>query len=283
MMSKITGFANAHVFWGLIIRFLMFIVLAVISGFQDLIGQIRTKLKFRTEQSKIFELKNSYKGERCFVICTGPSLTIDDLNLLKDEYTFAMNSIFLLLDKTTFRPSFYGCIDEEVFEKMKDNIFKYESDIAKVFISGRIRKHLKVLSPHWYNVSCNVAYHTYDRWFKNRFWCRFSGDAVFGTYDMYSVTHFLIQIAVYMGFKDIYLIGADCNQRVGKQVHFMDYGIDDRTLDTSRERNICGYEEIKRNMSRNNFSVYNATRGGELDVFERVNLDDLLSPKTSRG
>ena len=62
-----------------------------------------------------------------------------DLELIKDEYTFAMNSISLLFDKTDFRPSFYGCIDEGVFEKMKDSIMKYDSPNTKVFISGRLR------------------------------------------------------------------------------------------------------------------------------------------------
>ena len=40
------------------------------------------------------EYKNKYKGERCFIICNGPSLTQEDYIKLKDEYTIGMNMIF---------------------------------------------------------------------------------------------------------------------------------------------------------------------------------------------
>ena len=35
--------------------------------------------------SRLKEFENKYNGERCFIIATGPSLTIDDLEKLKDE------------------------------------------------------------------------------------------------------------------------------------------------------------------------------------------------------
>ena len=93
---------------------------------------------------------------------------------------------------------------------------------------------------------------------------------------MYSITHVLIQLAVYMGFKEIYLLGADCNQSKGKQIHFEEYGVPDTTIDPERERNIVGYKEVKKYCDNHDVTVYNATRGGELEVFERRNLDDVL-------
>ncbi|MBU9725207.1 6-hydroxymethylpterin diphosphokinase MptE-like protein [Diplocloster modestus] len=278
MMTRISDFTNVHTMIGFFVRMFLFVVLKLFSLFQEITGFLRDSFHIQTEQSRIRELKDTYKGKRCFVICTGPSLNIDDLELIKDEYTFAMNSISLLFDKTDFRPSFYGCIDEGVFEKMKDSIMKYDSPNTKVFISGRLRKYLDSgLPSYWYNVSCNVAYHTYDRWFRNKFWCKFSDNAVRGTYDMYSVTHFLIQIAAYMGFSEVYLVGADCNFPKGGKIHFIEHGIPDTTIDTARERNICGYEEIRRYTQTHDLKVYNATRGGMLETFNRVNLDTLIS------
>ena len=194
---------------------------------------------------------------------------------LQDETTFAMNSVLLLYKKTKFRPTYYGVIDEGVFLKLYKNIIRHSAESKAVFLSRRCTKHSKMLD-NWYEIPINVAYHTYDRWFKNFFWAKFSDDAYTGVYDMYSVTHFLIQIAVYMGFKEVYLLGADCNQRVGKQVHFAEYGVPDASLDTARERNICGYEEIKKYCDKHDVTVYNATRGGELEVFERKNLEEVL-------
>lgn len=275
MMTKLLQIADKNIVFKFIIFAYIWFGTKIIDTTYE-IGRFLRKIGIsRRKYKKIMSLKDKYKGERCFVICTGPSLTIDDLNLLKGEYTFGMNSISLLFDNTDFRPSFFGCIDEGVFLKMYDNIQKYDDDKIPVFISGRAAKHCE-LKPHWYEIPVNVAYHTYDRWVKNKFWCKFSDDAYAGVYDMYSVTHFLIQIAVYMGFKDIYLLGCDCNQVKGRQVHFKDYGVPDASIDTSRERNINGFEEVKRYCDTHDVTVYNATRGGMLEVFERVDLDKIL-------
>lgn len=278
MMTKLLQIADKNIVFKFIIFAYIWFGTKIIDTTYE-IGRFLRKIGIsRRKYKKIMSLKDKYKGERCFVICTGPSLTIDDLNLLKGEYTFGMNSISLLFDNTDFRPSFLGCIDEGVFLKMYDNIQKYDDDKIPVFISGRAAKHCE-LKPHWYEIPVNVAYHTYDRWVKNKFWCKFSDDAYAGVYDMYSVTHFLIQIAVYMGFKDIYLLGCDCNQVKGRQVHFKDYGVPDASIDTARERNINGFEEVKRYCDTHDVTVYNVTRGGMLEVFERVDLDKVLLTK----
>ena len=193
MMTRIYEFTNKHRLIGQVVKISMFIALICLSTISNIRGFFRDRLNLNTEQAKVRELKDKYHGKRCFIVCTGPSLTIEDLELIDNEYCFAMNSVNLLYEKTAFRPSFYGCIDEGVFEKMKGLIEQYDAPETKVFISGRLRKHINGKLPNnWYNVSNNVAYHAYDRWFKNKFWCKFSDNAVRGTYDMFSVTHFLI-------------------------------------------------------------------------------------------
>ena len=66
------------------------------------------------------ELKDSHKGERCFIVATGPSLTFEDLHAIKDEFSFGMNSCVLALDKTDWIPSLYGIQDEYVYLKIRD-------------------------------------------------------------------------------------------------------------------------------------------------------------------
>ena len=51
--------------------------------------------------------KDIHKGERCFIIATGPSLTMEDLEALKSEYTFGMNSICIFVNKR--KHSFNKC------------------------------------------------------------------------------------------------------------------------------------------------------------------------------
>ena len=43
--------------------------------------------------------KNIHKGERCFIIGTGPSLKTEDLDKLKDEFTFSSHRIFEIFPK----------------------------------------------------------------------------------------------------------------------------------------------------------------------------------------
>ncbi len=57
-------------------------------------------VKYKEELLKLSEYKDKYKGRSCFVIGTGPSLTVEDLNAIANEYTFASNSIFRYFDKT---------------------------------------------------------------------------------------------------------------------------------------------------------------------------------------
>lgn len=56
-------------------------------------------------------LKDSHKGERCFVIGNGPSLQADDLEKLKNEFTFAANRIYDMFKLTDWRPNMYLAVD----------------------------------------------------------------------------------------------------------------------------------------------------------------------------
>lgn len=274
-MTEIVNISKRNKFYNLSVKIACKIALSILNLKNEFGRFLRSINITMPKYIKIKKLHNKYAGKRCFILCTGPSLTISDINLLRDEYTFGMNSICLLYDKTDFRPTFYGCIDEGVWLKLHENILKYDTKSTTLFIGNRQTKHDKLRS-HWYEIPINVAYHTYDRWFKGKFWCKFSDNAYKGVYDLYSVTHFLIQIAVYMGFSRIYLLGADCTFPKNGKIHFADYGVPDTTIDTAGERNICGYEKIKEYCDNHDVKVYNATRGGNLEIFERVNLENVL-------
>ena len=92
-----------------------------------------------------------------------------------------------------------------------------------------------------------------------------------------------------MGFKDIYLIGAD-NDFFQSKIHFEDTnceGIIDRY--TEEEKKGPGYkmqmsmnkgwEEMVKVGKQMGVNIYNATRGGKLEVFPRVKLEDALKGK----
>ena len=225
--------------------------------------------------SKIKYFKDKNKNDRCFIVATGPSLTFNDLEMLKDEKTFGMNSIVKILNKTNWKPTYYGIQDIKVYEKLKHDILN--SNLNTVFISNIIaRKHIipdgSIVFPlHFLNhiYSSNKSYNT-----------KFSGDIYSIVYDGYSVTYSLLQIAVYMGFKEIYLLGCDTiysNNK--KKQHFVESGHYDPAYKTAGDRMTVGYLTAKKYADTHGIKIYNATRGGMLEVFPRVNLDEILRPK----
>ena len=72
--------------------------------------------------NEIKSYKNIHKGQRCFIIGTGPSLTADDLNKLKNEVTFGSNRIFEIFSQTDWRPTYYMNQDYKLICKYVDEI-----------------------------------------------------------------------------------------------------------------------------------------------------------------
>jgi len=103
----------------------------------------------------------------------------------------------------------------------------------------------------------------------------FSDDCYDVVYDGYSITYSLLQLAVYMGFKEIYLLGADCSYAKQGPHHFIETGVVDPNSLIAGERMIRAYKVVKNYVDKNGIKIYNATRGGYLELFERVSMDDI--------
>jgi len=220
-------------------------------------------------------LKGKYAAKRCFITCTGPSLTINDLEKLENEYVFGMNSICLIHNKTDWKPDFFGIQDLAVYDKLKEILQNTNNGI--VFAPYEFRK-LRNTPEDWIYFHISGAYHLYDRKYKEKFWSRFSDDSYVTVYDGFSITYSLIQIAIYLGFDEIYLIGADCDY-MGSEQHFIEYGkfVKGQSAVTATDRNIVSYMKAKEYADANQIKIINVTRGGKLEVFQRKTLDEVLA------
>lgn len=223
----------------------------------------------------IEKFRNIHKGKRCFIVATGPSLTVSDLNKLKelDQISFSMNKIFYAFDQTTWRPDYYMVSDPKITSMCRDEI--KEIDCVAKFITD--------LDESFWS-ACND---------ENIFWIhehrfmegkeRFSSDVSISFEFASTVTFLAIQLAVYMGFEKIYLLGTDHsggNEVNAPERHF--YG----NLDTKSFYYKFDYESLgrlendylaaKHYTDNHGVQIINATRGGNLEVFERANLDELF-------
>jgi hypothetical protein len=98
------------------------------------------------------------------------------------------------------------------------------------------------------------------------------------------------QFAAYMGFKEIYLIGVDHHFHISKNSRgeivvdnsVKDYFTDkynedkDKLYIPNTEKSTLTYVAMKEQCEKREIRVYNATRGGKLEVFERVDFDLLF-------
>ena len=64
------------------------------------------------KNEKIAQLKDRNAGGRCFIVATGPSLKMEDLDTLNQqgEYSIGVNRIYLAFDKTDWRPDYYVAV-----------------------------------------------------------------------------------------------------------------------------------------------------------------------------
>ena len=89
-----------------------------------------------------------------------------------------------------------------------------------------------------------------------------------------------------MGFKEIYLIGVDCNYSPGNSVITQESYFDPRLYNSKRayaapevDTNLQAYARAKEVCEHRGIKIYNATRGGKLEIFERADIDNVLNNK----
>ena len=235
---------------------------------------------FYDENAAFLEsLKDKHKGQRCFVIATGPSLTLDDVEKMKNEVTIGVNSLYRLYSKTDFRPTYYTVLDEEVQKKTEESIDKYD----RLSTSGTFMNNLRRIKRSDVNY-IPLCYQ--NHWFKlgdSRFDysknLKYSTDLLWGFYDKYTITNLAIDLAIYLGCKEIYLIGVDCNWS-GPKIHFDESDNATRMPHDlayhTQKAMMTGYRFMEKETKKRGIHILNATRGGMLEEFDRVDFDSLF-------
>lgn len=245
---------------------------------------------FNSNEKAIKRLKGIHKGERCFIIGNGPSLNELDLTKLKDEYTFGVNAIFLNHEKMKFHPSYYVVEDNLVAEDRKDEINTYKGPKIKFF--GNFARYC--LRPDDNTIFLNLIRNYADENFKPYFSDNILRKVGVGG----SVTYVCLQIAYYMGFDEVYMIGFDHNYTIPKSAvisnenkHSFDitsteddinhfnkeyFGKGYRWHNPNVERMEKGFEKARDMFDKDDRKVFNATKGGHLNVLERVEYNSLF-------
>jgi hypothetical protein len=186
-----------------------------------------------------------------------------------------MNNIVKGFHKTDWRPTYYGIQDVSSYEECEQSIFKTPTLIP--FVPDWIVKRGYTVPSHTVLFPFSLYKHR-SLLTEVKLSTKFSENVAALVYDGYTITYSLLQIAIYMGFKDIYLLGCDCYYSPDpKKRHFLETQRIDPDAMTAADRMLYAYKVVKRYADKYHIRIYNATRGGHLNVFERVSLEEVLS------
>lgn len=249
----------------------------VIFKYKKQIKYQNNKYRVKTgEDLRIFH--NIAEGKRCFIIGNGPSLTLDDLDSLQNEITFASNGIFNIFDKVNWRPTYYFLGDPHYAQYVQEAILKpIQASMYTFLIYTHLEKYNKLVldfnNVYFYKQPYRTIFDSLEDKIVRGNRPRFSKDITKCMYSAGTITYEMLQMAIYMGFSEIYLIGLDHSYRFGS--HFD--GCDD--MYTKGPEKLTkwdyAYEECKRHAEYRGIKIYNVTRGGYLETFERKNFDDI--------
>ncbi|QTE85279.1 6-hydroxymethylpterin diphosphokinase MptE-like protein [Shewanella algae] len=238
--------------------------------------------------SDLKKLKDKFKGQRCFILGNGPSLNKCDLELLKNEYSFGVNGIFYKTKEMGYKPTFYVVEDSHVMKDNRQQINDY--DVEYKFFPVNYKSYIKNRK-NTYFFKMNEGF--YVEHSPNYCVPRFSADISSTIFCGQSVTMLNFQIAYYLGFSEIYLIGMDFSYDIPKTAtvngndiisneddvnHFHpDYFGKGKTWhDPHLDRVLNSYKMMKTIYEADSRRIFNATVGGKLEVFERVEYGSLF-------
>ena len=227
----------------------------------------------RSNRSYIRQFRDIHAGERCVIIGNGPSLRDTNLDLLRGEITFGLNRIYLMFDELGFETTFLVVVNQLVVEQCADDFRRIK---APLFTTTLNRTSLEGKE--------NAGY-------LNRLsGPRFSGDASRGIWEGGTVTYVAMQLAYYMGFSDVILIGVDHRFAVSGPAHQIveSQGPDSShfdpnyfgkgfkwqlpDLETSEIAYTLALDEFRKDGRR----IVDATVGGALTVFPKSTLETAL-------
>ncbi len=249
----------------------------------------------RDRAARLRQLKGAYQGKRGFIMGNGPSLNKMDLSLFENELVWGSNRCYLLFDRIKWRPAFFTAVDKLVVPDNRDqlNALPIQLSDSKFFYPVEFRA-LKILKSYpnlyWFDEKpINVEMVKLPEG-------TFSRDVSRRVYAAFTVTVAALQLAVYLGFNPIYLFGCDTSYAKMPTVQ-VDQGNTERLVSAASDPNhfdpgyfgqgkkfhephvarmIFHYHESRLVCESLGVKVYNATVGGNLEEFERVDYRELF-------
>ena len=255
--------------------------------------------------------KNRYEGQRCFIIGNGPSLRAADLDKIKEhgDFSIASNRIYLIFGETEWRPNVWTATDAEGIRGSLSEMSAIPAELKIIPLES-----WQKMYPMEGALPVRLDPGHGGNWLLQGTMPPFSDELTRCVYAGKTITYVNIQIAAYLGFSKIILLGMDhsysvhaylashlrgydwqrnernyqAGQRIflepetktfeGVQDHFCANYWDGLNIEQGYwiEAAVRAYQAAKKYAEEHDVQILNATRGGKLNVFKRVNFDSLF-------
>ena len=246
---------------------------------------------------KNVELKDKYNNERIFILGSGSSILLYDLKVLNNEYVMTQNSFHMHKDISYVDPNIHCVVPyyqsnkeisiwvdyiADMKARMPNSLFlwglntkalidKYHEDISAKSYYIRTKYNLLTLKKAKVNISKTIM-------------------------TIPTVLTQCLTVAIYLGFKEIYLLGFDLDQicHTNDQTYGRFYGMS-KITETEFEKyanqrldveTTDGWYTwwlmnkqfflIKHFADQNNISIVNGTQGGILSYFKREPIENII-------
>lgn len=223
--------------------------------------------------TRLPRFKNRHPGETCVLVCNGPSLNRMDLEPLKHQTVIGLNKIHLGLEGFGFYPQYLVAVNEKVIKQAAREI---KAMNCVKFIGNKGAQHIAADA---------LTYHINTKSPPARF-CR---DISAGIREGGTVTYAALQIAYYMGFARVVIIGMDhrfdfsgkpheARHMEGPDVnHFSPAYFSGQTWDNpDLQRSEESYRIARDIFAAEGREIIDATLDGACDIFRKRALSDIL-------
>jgi hypothetical protein len=219
-------------------------------------------------------LKNRHRGERVVLVCNGPSLGDMDLGFLKKETVIGLNKIYLGFRRFDFYPDYLVAVNQKVLQQS-------HRELNAMTCTKFVSNHCPELFQD------DALTHIVDTHSPKQY---FYEDVTEGLHEGWTVTFAALQVAFFLGFGEVIIIGMDHRYQFvgqpnesgvlegGDPNHFCQsyfgYGQawDNPDLSNSEK----SYSQARTVFERNGRRIIDATLGGACKIFEKADYRTVL-------
>ncbi len=231
--------------------------------------------RLRRSSVRLAAFRDRHRGQRCFILGNGPSLQHTDLSRLRQEVTFGMNRIYLHFSQMGYATTYYVAVNTLVIEQCAEDILRLT---MPRFVSWRGRR--------WVREPDGVIFVDTD----------YTGPEIFATdaagrvFEGSTVTFVALELAYHMGFDEVVLLGVDHSfstqgppnvtvvSEGEDRDHFspLYFGKGFRWQLPDLKASERAYRLAREAFEADGRRVLDATRGGKLTVFPKVDYESLF-------